>query len=127
MTPTIEVPEALTAQYNTLTSKLADIEQQQSALNAQRAEVEASLSRIQNAIRYLNGEMIPVVKEGTVRRPMSAEARENIRQGLLRAAAAKKAKANAAQIGEKAPAPVSATVPSVESKTGRSAKRGAAK
>jgi peptidoglycan hydrolase CwlO-like protein len=110
MTPTftIEVPQALTAQYNTLTSKLADIEQQQGALTAQRAEVEASLSRIQNAIRYLNGEMVPLVKEGPVRRPMSQEAKDRIRAGILAARAKKKAAIEAAQAPETAPAPVPA-------------------
>ena len=119
----VVIPAELVAQQSTLVSKIAEIEQQQNELIAQRAEAEASLSRIQNAIRYLNGEMIPVVKEGTVRRPMSAEARIRISEGLKRSAAAKKAAAVIPQPVETVPVPEPVGAGPTKSEKAVSAKR----
>ena len=105
---TVEIPQTLIDQQTELTATLATIATEQAKLTTQQTEVETSLRRIDQAVRFLRGEVvIPVV--GTAgRKPMSAEARENIRQGLLASAARKKAASAVPQVAAPAvePAPV---------------------
>jgi uncharacterized membrane protein len=87
----VTIPQELLDQQTTLTTTLAEISQKQTELTAQQAEVQTSLRRIDQAIRFLRGEVVVPVVGTTGRKPMSAEARENIRQGLIRSAEAKRA------------------------------------
>lgn len=87
---TITIPAELLTQRSALQTQLEEIAIQEAALIAQKSEVEISLKRIDQVVRLLNGEvLLPVVAQGA-RRPMSEQARENIRQGLIRAAAKKR-------------------------------------
>jgi len=117
MNLTIEIPTSLIDQQNNLNATLETIANEQNKLAAQKIEAQQSLQRIDQAIRYLRGESIPLVKSSNGRKPMSAEARERIRQGLLKASAAKKAAAATAQSVEAVPvaAPTPATTPKASS------------
>jgi hypothetical protein len=113
------IPQELIDQQTNLTNQISEIEKNLSELTAQKSEVETQLHRVENAIRYLKGEAIPILKTTGVRRPMSAESKERIRQGLLKANAAKKA----AKSSEAAPIPVPATPASPAPKATGRAKR----
>ena len=75
---------ALTAERSTLIEELArrDAAHQQS-----RTELSGKLARLGRAISALSGKVVAL----GARKPMSDEARQRIRQGLLRASAAKEA------------------------------------
>jgi len=117
MNTTIEIPSALTDQQSALTASIAEIVAQQEKLANQKLEAETSLSRIAQAVRFLRGESIPLVKQDGARRPMSEQARANIKAGLLASAARKKAAGAAAQAPEAVPvaAPTPATTPKASS------------
>jgi hypothetical protein len=92
MTVTVTVPAELTTQQETLTAQIANIDSDLATLNEQRTAAVDGLARVERVIRILKGEPEPV-QEVPVggRKPMSEQAKQNIREGLLRAAAAKKA------------------------------------
>ena len=67
---------------------------EQKQLTEKAATVQRDQQRIENAIRILRGEGIPIAKpqgsEPSTRRPMSDEAKARIRAGILAAAAKKR-------------------------------------
>ena len=125
MNLTIEIPTSLIDQQNNLNATLETIANEQNKLAAQKIEAQQSLQRIDQAIRYLRGESIPLVKSSNGRKPMSAEARERIRQGLLKASAAKKAAASAPTAPEVVPAPASVPTSTPKASSGRRATKAA--
>lgn len=81
----MEVIDSLKAELEQVNGKLAALEQ----MKGDKATLSAQATRLQKAIAMLSGEPI-------VRKPMSPEAKERIRQGLEKARAAKLAGANTA-------------------------------
>lgn len=109
----IAIPVELTQQQETLTAQLEAIAVEQNKLAEQKQELEISLKRIETAISYLRGEITPQAPATAGRKPMSEQARANIREGLRKAAEAKKA---AAQIAVTAPTPTAPAIPPAVSK-----------
>jgi small-conductance mechanosensitive channel len=125
---TIQIPAELTSQLSEITATLASIEAEQTKLSAQKAETLEAQARLILVVSYLNGSApLPAsVKTATGRKPMSPEARENIRVGLERARLSKAAAVAAAVL--ETPSPVSApTAPAVAQAEGKSAKKASAK
>lgn len=123
-TTTVEIPTSLLEQQASLNASLATIAEEQAKLATQKSEVEASLARLDRAIRFLRGEEIPVMRpagSNGPRKPMSEEAKQKIREAMLRRSAAAKAAVPAPSAPEAAPAPV--PVPDTTTKTA-SAKSG---
>jgi hypothetical protein len=109
------VPESLTTQKTELETILAGIASEEEKLAAQRMDIQVALNTITNGIAILSGQPLPAIKEatGTMRKPMSAEARQRIAEGLRKSAQAK-AMAKAAQVvvsAPQAPAPAPADAP----------------
>jgi hypothetical protein len=132
MTPiNITVPESLTAQKTELETTLAGIASEEEKLAVQRKDIQIALNTITTGIAILSGQPLPVIKEasGTMRKPMSAEARQRIAEGLRKSAQAK-AMAKAAQLvvsAPQAPAPASvdAAVPDSPTAAEKRSKKGA--
>jgi hypothetical protein len=109
MTPIqLVVPETLIAQKAELETALGGIAAEEEKLSVQRKDIHA-------AVAVLSGQPLPASKVVTVtgRKPMSAEARQRIAEGLRRSAQARAA-AKAAQGGipaPQAPAPAPADAP----------------
>ena len=118
----VTIPQELIDQQTSLTATLESIATEQAKLSTQKTEAEQSLRRIDTAIKFLRGEAIPLVKPEGARRPMSEQARANIKAGLLASAARKKAASAAPQHVETVP--VAASAPATTPKPA-SAKRGA--
>src|ERR1035438_3283711 len=100
MTPiNITVPESLTAQKTELETTLAGIASEEEKLAVQRKDIQIALNTITTGIAILSGQPLPAIKEatGAMRKPMSAEARQRIAEGLRKSAQAK-AMAKAAQV-----------------------------
>ena len=114
----VTIPAELTEQQSHLTNRVAEIEKAIAELVGQKTEAETSLRRISTAVAYLKGEAIPILKEGTVRRPMTAEARQRI-SDALKASAAKKKAAIAAQTPAAAPEPVPVATTPAPKKTSK--------
>jgi hypothetical protein len=117
MTPIqIAVPESLTAQQAELESALAGIATEELKLATQRKEIQTALQSISTAVAILSGQPLPANKAvagiATARRPMSAEAKMRIGEGLRRYREAQ-ALAKAAQGTASAP-PASAPEPADE-------------
>jgi hypothetical protein len=131
----VTIPASLLEQQVTLTTTITTINSELETLATKRHEAETSLARINRAVAYLRGEIIPIERPagGTgPRRPMSPEARENIRQGLLASAARKKAAAAgtvapAPQIDSQESAPAPAPDPLPESPKATTGRKGAQK
>lgn len=102
----IAVPESLTTQRAELEATLAGIATEEEKLAAHRKDIQAALQSITIAVAALSGLPLPDTKPatatGTTRKPMSAEARQRIAEGLRRSAQAKAA-AKAAQGSVPAP------------------------
>jgi hypothetical protein len=119
MTPiNIAIPESLTIQKAELQTILAGIATDEAKLAAQRKDIHVALQSITTAIAVLSGQPLPDTKSATTtemtRKPMSAEARQRIAEGLRKSAQAR-ASAKAAQGAtpapqEPAPAPADALV-----------------
>jgi hypothetical protein len=106
----VTIPQELTDQQTTLTTTITSIDTEMEKLANQRHEAEQSLARINRAVGYLKGDIIPVERPaggvGT-RRPMSEQGKQNIRTALIAAAARKReAAATAAASAATLPAPV---------------------
>jgi hypothetical protein len=116
MTPIqLVVPETLIAQKAELETALGGIAAEEEKLSVQRKDIHAALQSIATAVAVLSGQPLPASKVVTVtgRKPMSAEARQRIAEGLRRSAQARAA-AKAAQGGipaPQAPAPAPADAP----------------
>ena len=109
----VVVPAELTSQQQTLTSQIAEIDANLAKLTEQRVAAVDGLHRVEHVIRILRNEPEPVTVSG--RKPMSEQARENIRQGLLASAARKReAAAPAAQASTAAPQPAAPVVVTVQ-------------
>ena len=132
----VTIPQELTDQQTTLTTTITSIDTEMEKLANQRHEAEQSLARINRAVGYLKGEIIPVERPaggvGT-RRPMSEQGKQNIRTALIAAAARKReaaattaasAVSAAAPVESQPSVPVPAADPLPETKA---AKKGAAK
>ena len=130
----VTIPQELTDQQTTLTTTITSIDTEMEKLANQRHEAEQSLARINRAVGYLKGEIIPVERPtggvGT-RRPMSEQGKQNIRTALIAAAARKReaaataaasAASPTAQIVADAPTPVAVPDPLPESP--KAAKKG---
>jgi hypothetical protein len=132
MTPiNITVPESLTNQKAELETILAGIASEEEKLAAQRKDIQIALNTITTGIAILSGQPLPVTKEatGTMRKPMSAEARQRIAEGLRKSAQAK-AMAKAAQVVVSAPqapspAPADGPVPDSAISVEKRPKKGA--
>jgi hypothetical protein len=100
----IAVPESLTAQKAELESALAGIATEEQKLTSQRQDIQAALQSISTAVAVLSGQPLPAssVATPTGRKPMSAEARQRIAEGLRKSAQAK-ALAKAALVVAPAP------------------------
>jgi hypothetical protein len=113
----VVVPAELTEQQVSYTNQIAEVDSQILTLNEQRSAAVMNLFRISKVIAILTGEEpIAVVTTASGRRPMSEEGKRNIREGLLRSAAAKKAAASVPAAPEpvqtaSVPEPVAATTP----------------
>jgi hypothetical protein len=122
MTPiNITVPESLTNQKAELETILAEIASEEEKLAVQRKDIQIALNTITTGIAILSGQPLPVTQPatGTMRKPMSAEARQRIAEGLRKSAQAK-AMAKAAQVvasAPQAPAPEPADAPVPDSPT----------
>jgi hypothetical protein len=118
----IAIPESLTEQKAELEATLAGIAEQETKLAVQRKEIQVALNAIATGIAILSGQPLPVTKPvatsvTTTRKPMSAEAKQRIAEGLRKSAQAK-AMAKAAQAAVPAPkdsAPAPADAPMVVS------------
>jgi hypothetical protein len=124
----VTIPQSLIDQQSSLNSTIAQIVAEQSALTTKKAEAENSLLRINKVIAILKGEEVlsPAGGVGT-RRPMSEQAKLNIKNGLI-AAAARKREAKAASTVSQAPqidsqesAPAPAPVSPADTKGGKKA------
>jgi hypothetical protein len=132
MTPiNITIPESLTMQKAELETILAGIASEEEKLAAQRKDIQVALNTITTGIAILSGQPLPVTKEttGTMRKPMSAEARQRIAEGLRKSAQAR-AMAKAAQVvvsapQAPAPAPDDAPVPDSTTAAEKRSKKGA--
>jgi hypothetical protein len=132
MTPiNITVPESLTTQKTELETILAGIASEEEKLTAQRKDIQVALNTITTGIAILSGQPLPVDKTvtGAMRKPMSAEARQRIAEGLRKSAQAK-AMAKAAQVlvsvpQAPAPAPDDAPVPDSPTAAEKRSKKGA--
>lgn len=109
MTPIqIAIPESLTNQKAELENTLAGIASEEEKLAVQRKDIQVALNQITTCISVLSGQPLPVNKPvpattmGTTRKPMSAEARQRIAEGLRKSAQARAA-AKAAQGAAPAP------------------------
>jgi succinylarginine dihydrolase len=126
----VTIPQELTDQQTTLTTTITSIDTEMEKLANQRHEAEQSLARINRAVGYLKGEIIPVERPAGgigARRPMSQAGKDAIRAGLLASSARKKAAAASAasptaQIVADAPTPVAVPDPLPESP--KAAKKG---
>jgi hypothetical protein len=101
MTPiNIVIPDSLTAQKAELETTLTGIASEEEKLATQRKDIQVALNAITTGIAILSGQPLPDTKPatatGATRKPMSAEARQRIAEGLRRSAQAK-AMARAAQ------------------------------
>ena len=86
---------------------LATILAEEEKLVAKRKEIQAALSIIASSVAILSGELVP----SATRKPMSADAKLRIGEGLRKA---REAKAQAAQVvgsAPQAPAPAPADIP----------------
>jgi hypothetical protein len=115
----IAVPGSLTTQRAELEATLAGIASEEEKLALQRKDIQAALNTITTAVAILCGQTLPEPKpaaSGTTRKPMSAEARQRIAEGLRRAAQAKAiakdAQAAASAPTSSAPEPADAAVDS---------------
>jgi hypothetical protein len=102
----IVIPESLTAQKAELESALAGIATEELKLATQRKDIQTALQSISTAVAILSGQPLPankaVVGIATARRPMSAEAKMRIGEGLRKYREAK-ALAKAAQVAAPEP------------------------
>jgi hypothetical protein len=118
MTPIqFAVPEALIAQKAKLETTLARIASEEERLATQRKDIQAALQSISAAVAILSGQPLPASKvaPATTRKPMSAEARQRIGEGLRKYREAKAlAKAALAEApAPQAPAPAPTDIPVV--------------
>lgn len=97
MTPiNIAIPESLTKQKAELETVLVNLANEEEKLASQRKDVQSALNTIATGIAILSGQPVPVVKSATgtsARKPMSAEAKQRIADGLRKAHEAKLLKA----------------------------------
>jgi hypothetical protein len=132
MTPiNITVPESLTNQKTELETILAGIASEEEKLAVQRKDIQIALNTITTGIAILSGQPLSAIKEatGAMRKPMSAESRQRIAEGLRKSAQAK-AMAKAAQVVVSAPqalapASVDAAVPDSPTAAEKRSKKGA--
>ena len=94
MTPiNIVIPDSLTAQKAELETTLTGIASEEEKLATQRKDIQVALNAITTGIAILSGQPLPDTKPatatGATRKPMSAEARQRIAEGLRRSAQAK--------------------------------------
>ena len=106
----VTIPASLLEQQVTLTTTITTINSELETLATKRHEAETSLARINRAVAYLRGEIIPIERpaggSGT-RRPMSQAGKDAIRAGLLASAARKReAAATAAASAANQPAQI---------------------
>ena len=114
----IAIPESLLTQKQELEGLLGMLASEEERLATQRKEIQAAISAITNGIAILSGQAMPATKPavvtGVTRKPMSAEARQGIAEGLRKSAQAKamaKAALGAAPAPrDSAPAPAAASV-----------------
>jgi sulfur carrier protein ThiS len=95
MQNTQEIVTALKAQFDAITTRLAAIDKEQAATLAQykeqRAKVAAEAAPLAQALRALGVQVAGVATAANgVRRPMSQEAKDRIREGLRKAAEKKR-------------------------------------
>jgi hypothetical protein len=89
----IAIPESLTVQKTELETTLAGIAGEEEKLAAHRKDVQVALETITTGIAILSGQTLPVsnLVTCTARKPMSAEARQRIAEGLRKSAQARAA------------------------------------
>jgi hypothetical protein len=88
----ITVPESLTKQKAELETVLTTLAAEEEKLASQRSDVQIALNTIANGIAILSGQPLPVIKAAvgtSARKPMSAEAKQRIADGLRKAHEAK--------------------------------------
>ena len=108
MTPiNIAVPESLTKQKRELESTLATILAEEEKLVTKRKEIQAALAIIASSVAILSGELVPTA----ARKPMSADAKLRIADGLRKSREAKAAKLAVSATPASAPAPINAAAP----------------
>jgi septal ring factor EnvC (AmiA/AmiB activator) len=129
----IAIPAELTSQLSEITATVASIEAEQTKLSTKKTEALEAQARLNLVVSYLNGTApLPATTTATGRKPMSQEARDNIRAGLEKARLNKQAeKAPAAPETPRAPsvaAPVAEPIPAPANPAeAKSAKKAAGK
>jgi len=90
MNTLVTIPVELTEQQTTLTNTISQIGKQIAELMTQKSDAEIALRRIDTAVRFLRGESVALVKptpagsDGKPKRAMSDEAKQKIREAMLR-------------------------------------------